>query len=145
MTVPFNFLSAIFLSPVSLLFLCIHTGENHTHHNRERNRNQIVECGFCHRRDQKKYKGVKLHVYCIANHYFGETITVTGLLTATDILEQLKDKPLGDKLLLPGNLLKADEDIFLDDITLEEFQKTLQVPVDIVKSNGTDFFNAIMK
>ena len=94
---------------------------------------------------EKKYKGVKLHVYCIANHYFGETITVTGLLTATDILEQLKDKPLGDKLLLPGNLLKADEDIFLDDITLEEFQKTLQVPVDIVKSNGTDFFNAIMK
>ena len=46
---------------------------------------------------------------------------------------------------MPGNLLKADEDIFLDDITLEEFQKTLQVPVDIVKSNGTDFFNAIMK
>ena len=53
------------------------------------------------------------------------------MLTATDILEQLKDKPLGDKLLLPGNLLKADEDIFLDDITLEEFKKTLQVPVDI--------------
>lgn len=94
---------------------------------------------------EKKYKGVKLHVYCITNHYFGETITVTGLLTATDILEQLKEQPLGDKLLLPGNLLKADEDIFLDDVTLEEFQKTLQVPVDIVKSNGMDFFNAIMK
>lgn len=94
---------------------------------------------------EKRYKGVKLHVYCIINHYFGETITVTGLLTATDIMDQIKDKPLGDKLLLPGNLLKADEEIFLDDVTLEEFQKTLQVPVDIVKSNGTDFFNAIMK
>lgn len=91
-----------------------------------------------------KFHGVTINVYCIENHFFGETITVTGLLTAGDIIDQLKGKELGDILLLPENVLKADEDIFLDDITLEELQKTLQLPVDIVKSSGQDFILKVL-
>ncbi len=88
---------------------------------------------------------LKINVYPIVNHFFGEKITVTGLLTGKDIVEQLKDKELGEVLYLPCNVLKADEDIFLDDMTLEEFQNALQVPVIIVQSSGMDFFNKIFE
>lgn len=93
---------------------------------------------------EKKFPNIKVQVFCIINHFFGEMITVTGLLTAGDIINQLKEKELGDVLLLPENVLKADEDIFLDDITLEEVQKTLQVSVRIVQSNGQDFIEKVI-
>ncbi|MBO8463662.1 MAG: DUF512 domain-containing protein [Firmicutes bacterium] len=93
---------------------------------------------------EKKFSNLKVHVYCIINHFFGEMITVTGLMTAGDMIEQLKEQALGNTLLLPENVLKADEPIFLDDITLEEFQKTLQVPVNIVQSNGQDFIEKVI-
>lgn len=92
----------------------------------------------------EKFPNTTVHLYCIRNDFFGETITVTGLLTGQDMIAQLKGKPLGNKLLIPGNTLKADEDIFLDDITLEDFGKTLQVPVDIVKSTGQDMLEKIL-
>ena len=88
---------------------------------------------------QKKYPNMELQVVCITNHFFGEQITVTGLLTATDIIEQLSTLELGDWVVLPSVVLKADEDIFLDDIALEDVQKALQVPIHIVKSNGMGF------
>lgn len=88
---------------------------------------------------------VELEVYAIKNDFFGERITVTGLLTGQDIVAQLKDKELGEALLLPCNVLKADEDIFLDDMTLSELQSALQVPVIIVQSNGTDLLNSIIE
>ena len=93
---------------------------------------------------EKKFPNLKVHVYCIKNYFFGETITVTGLMTAGDIIKQVKDQALGEELLLPENVLKADEPIFLDDITLSEFQKTLQVPVNIVQSNGQDFIEKVI-
>ena len=71
-------------------------------------------------------------------------ITVSGLLTGQDILAQLKDKELGERVLLPQNVLKSGEAVFLDDVTLEEFEKALQVQVDIVKSSGQDFIDAIL-
>lgn len=83
-----------------------------------------------------------IHVYGIRNDFFGNMITVTGLLTGGDIMKQLTDKVLGEKLLLPCCTLKADEDIFLDDVTLETLRNTLQVPVDIVESSGVDFVRA---
>lgn len=92
---------------------------------------------------QKKYPNMELQVVCIINHFFGEQITVTGLLTATDIIEQLSTLELGDWVVLPSVVLKADEDIFLDDIALEDVQKALQVPIHIVKSNGMGFIQAV--
>ena len=95
-------------------------------------------------RIQERYPGMKVHVYCIRNDFFGERITVSGLITGQDIIAQLKGKELGSRLLLQCNMLKADEDVFLDDITVKEVSDALQVPVDIVKSSGQDLIDAIL-
>lgn len=92
----------------------------------------------------KKFPNVNVHVYKIINDYFGHSITVTGLLIGQDICSQLSGKELGDNLLLPTNTLKADENIFLDDMTLEEFEKNLQINTIIVKSSGMDFVKTII-
>ena len=92
----------------------------------------------------KKFPNVNVHVYKIINDYFGHPITVTGLLTGQDICAQLSGKELGDNLLLPTNTLKADENIFLDDMTLEELEKNLQINTIIVKSSGMDFVKTII-
>ncbi len=87
---------------------------------------------------------ITFNVYPIENNFFGDKITVTGLLTGRDICEQLKGKNLGDALIIPGSCLKADEDIFLDDMTVDELQRTLQVKTIIVKSNGMDYLRSII-
>ena len=93
---------------------------------------------------QEKYPNLKAHIYPIRNEFFGERITVSGLLTAGDVMEQLKGKRLGSRLLLPCNMLKADEDVFLDDFTVSQVSDALQVPIIIVKSSGQDLINAIL-
>ena len=95
-------------------------------------------------RVEEQFPGRKIHVYCIRNDFFGERITVSGLVTGQDIIAQLKGKELGSRLLLPCNMLKADEDVFLDDITVKEVSDALQVPVDIVKSSGQDLIDAML-
>ena len=95
-------------------------------------------------RVEEQFPGRKIHVYCIRNDFFGERITVSGLVTGQDIIAQLKGKELGSRLLLPCNMLKADEDVFLDDIAVKEVSDALQVPVDIVKSSGQDLIDAML-
>mgnify|MGYP001778031631 FL=1 len=92
----------------------------------------------------EKFPNVKVHVYCIRNDYFGERITVSGLITGQDLRAQLKGKKLGRRLLLPCNMLKTDEDVFLDDLTVGELSDALQVPIDIVKSSGQDLIDAVL-
>ncbi len=89
--------------------------------------------------------GLIIHVYEIRNDFFGEMITVSGLLTGQDIMAQLQGKPLGERLLLPQNVLRSGEDVFLDDVTVAELEKALQVKVDIVKSSGYEFVDAIIE
>ncbi len=89
-------------------------------------------------------EGLTIRVYHIVNDFFGEMITVSGLLTGTDIIRQLKGKPLGERVLLPENMLRSGEPVFLDDVTVEEMEKALQVKIDIVKSSGYDFINTIL-
>ena len=85
-----------------------------------------------------------IQVIPIRNDFFGEMITVTGLLTGTDIIAQCNDKDLGDRLLLPENLLRSGEIVLLDDITTIDIQNSLQVPIDIVKSSGYGFLEAVL-
>ncbi len=94
---------------------------------------------------QELYPGLKIHLYPIRNDFFGEMITVSGLLTGQDILAQLKGKELGSRLLLPQNVLRSGEEVFLDDLTLSDLEKALQVNINIVKSSGYDFVNALVK
>lgn len=93
----------------------------------------------------EKYPRVRVHIFPIRNDFFGEMITVSGLLTGRDLKRQLSVVPLGEKLLLPCNMVRSEEQDFLDDVTVEELEKTLQVPIDIVKSSGVDLLDAILE
>lgn len=92
----------------------------------------------------KWFPNLQLQVVSIVNDFFGEMITVSGLLTGQDIIAQLKGKDLGSRILLPQNVLRSGENYFLDDITLPQLEETLQVRADIVKSSGQDFVRTIL-
>ena len=94
---------------------------------------------------QEKYPGVQAQVYGVRNDFFGERITVAGLLTGQDLIRQLKGKELGEKLLLTEHMLKSGEPVFLDDLTVEDVEKTLQIKISIVESSGNDFVHAIVE
>lgn len=93
---------------------------------------------------RQKYPNVKVHIYPIENRFFGERITVAGLVTGQDILEQLKGQKIGDGLLFPINMFRSGEHVFLDDVTLEEVESTLQTKACIVKSSGKNFVQAVL-
>ena len=92
-----------------------------------------------------KCPNVEINVHKIINNFFGDTITVSGLVTATDIIDQLKDKDLGETLYIPRSMLKADEEIFLDNITLEELSNTMNIEVVPCLNKGQDFVDKILK
>ena len=90
------------------------------------------------------YPNIHVDVVEVTNDFFGPQITVSGLLTGQDIVAQLKNRTLGSELLLPVNVLRSGEDVHLDDMHINEIEKTLQVPVRIVQSNGNDLFDALV-
>ena len=92
----------------------------------------------------ERFPFVNAEVIAIRNEFFGELITVSGLLTGKDILSQLRGRDLGECLLLPVNLLRSGENVLLDDVTTEELSKALQIPVVIVKSSGQSLFDALI-
>ncbi|PKM96093.1 MAG: radical SAM protein [Firmicutes bacterium HGW-Firmicutes-1] len=92
----------------------------------------------------EKHTNLQVYIYPIVNRFFGERITVSGLLTGTDIIEQLKDKNLGDELLLPSNLLRSGEDVLLDNMTLSDIEKSLNTKVVTINPSGEDFIQGIL-
>ena len=91
-----------------------------------------------------EFPQVQVNCYPIRNDFFGDQITVAGLITGGDLMKQLQNTELGDVLLLPENMLKCNEDVFLDDITVSEVEKALQVKTDIVKSSGQAFLFKVL-
>ncbi|RDU22935.1 DUF512 domain-containing protein [Anaerosacchariphilus polymeriproducens] len=94
---------------------------------------------------QNKYPNIKVHLYAISNDFFGEQITVSGLITGQDLKKQLLGKKLGTRLLLPCNMFRSGEKVFLDDMTKEELENALQVSIDIVKSSGKDLLMSLLE
>ena len=86
--------------------------------------------------------GGRINVYPVENRFFGDKITVSGLLCGCDIIEQLKGKYLGDELLLPVNMFRAGEEYFLDDVTVSEAASALDVKITIVPRSGQALFKA---
>lgn len=93
---------------------------------------------------EKKYDNIKCHVYKIVNRFFGETITVAGLLTAQDIMAQLKDKPLGTELLLTSSMIMHGSDLFLDDYRICDVEKSLGVRIRLTDNDGGALFDAVL-
>ncbi|MEY8411889.1 DUF512 domain-containing protein [Lachnospiraceae bacterium 62-26] len=91
-----------------------------------------------------KYPRTRIQVYPIRNDFFGERITVSGLITGQDLIGQLKGRELGGRLLLPCNMFRSGEEVFLDDLTLSDVEEALQVRTYIVKSSGQDFVEAVL-
>ena len=87
---------------------------------------------------------LKINVHKIINRFYGESITVTGLLTGVDTYEQLKDKQLGELLIIPKNALRSGEETFLCDMTLTELSSKLSVPVCTSGDDGYELCEAIL-
>ena len=92
-----------------------------------------------------RYYKIPCKVYAIKNRFFGETVTVSGLITGKDIANQLKGRKLGTRLLIPKNMLRSGEDVFLDDMTVAELSELLNTPVIVVAQNGADLVKAIVE
>ena len=84
-------------------------------------------------------------VYAVQNNFFGTTIDVAGLVTATDLMEQLRDKPLGQRLLIPANMLRHGGDVFLDDYRVSDVEAALGVPVAVTEGDGFSLVDAIFE
>ena len=95
-------------------------------------------------RVHREHPWASCNVYEIENKFFGELITVSGLITGQDLKAQLAGRELGEELLLPVNMLRSGEQVFLDDVTVEELEKALQTRALIVKSSGRDLIEAIL-
>lgn len=91
----------------------------------------------------QKHPDCSCPVYAIENHFFGEQITVAGLVTGRDLMDQLKGKPLGSRLLVSQTMLRYDHAVFLDDVTPEEVEQTLQVKLVPVPSDGSALLAAM--
>ena len=91
----------------------------------------------------RQYPALKIRVYAVENAFFGPSITVAGLITGQDLICQLREKELGDRLLLSQNMLRRQERDFLDDVTLREAEEALGVPVFPVESDGFLLWDAI--
>jgi len=91
----------------------------------------------------KHNSNINVDVAKITNNLFGETITVAGLLTGKDIIEQTKNLNLGEFVLIPQNMLRGGEEIFLDDITIKELEKTINRKIIICDYTGEDLIELI--
>lgn len=94
---------------------------------------------------EKSIEGLKINVYRVENTFFGEHVTVTGLLTGSDIIRELSGKDLGDMLLLSKSMFKSGTDIMLDDITARDLQKKLKVKIQLVDTNGQAFIDTLVQ
>ncbi|MGI5958818.1 MAG: DUF512 domain-containing protein [Massiliimalia sp.] len=92
-----------------------------------------------------KWHNLQCNVYPIRNEFFGETITVAGLVTAQDLIKQLKGKPLGKVLLLPGCMLRHEQDKFLDDYTVADIERELGVSVKVIGTEGDSLLRGLLE
>lgn len=93
---------------------------------------------------QKEFPYISVEVISIVNEFFGEMITVAGLITGADLIKQLIGKDLGSELLLPISMLRSGELVFLDDISVKQVEKEICIPIRIVDSSGYDFVSSIV-
>ena len=92
-----------------------------------------------------KLKSDKIEVKKIKNTFFGEKITVSGLVTGGDIIDQLKEEELGEYILIPISMLRHDDVVFLDNKTIFDIEQELDVKVEVVQSDGYDFLSKLLK
>lgn len=93
---------------------------------------------------KKRFNGLKCDVVPIRNDFFGETITVTGLITAQDLIAQLKDRDNGTELLISSAMLMQNDEIFLDDMTVSDVENELKIKIRVTQNDGYELLDAIL-
>lgn len=91
-----------------------------------------------------KFPNITINVQEITNNFFGESITVSGLLCGCDIIEQLREKNLGDNLIITKNMLRDGENVLLDDVTTEDIERELNTKIIAVGDDGYELLEAIL-
>lgn len=98
------------------------------------------------RKAEEKYKGnLKIYVHKIKNEFFGGNVSVTGLITGTDLINQLKGELKTDRLCLCKDMLSDNADIFLDDVTVPQLEKELSVNIEFYTNDGYDLLSGIIR
>lgn len=92
-----------------------------------------------------RFPKLRVDVYAIRNRFFGESITVSGLVTGGDLIDQLSGKELGDVLLLPENMLRHEGDLFLDGVSLSDVKEKLAIRVEVTERNGEDLLEKLLE
>lgn len=92
---------------------------------------------------RRKCDTILCNVVPVRNDFFGGNVNVAGLLTGQDFIKQLKGRELGDALLIPCVTLRQQEDVFLDDLSVQDLEKELEVPVYPVPNDGQQLLDAI--
>ena len=93
----------------------------------------------------KKFPEIDIRLYRIKNNFFGEMITVSGLLTGKDIIEQLKGRELGEYLILPDSLLRNGETVLLDDVYVEDIERKLKTNIKISLNSAKSLVDKILE
>lgn len=91
-----------------------------------------------------RFENLKIQVVPIKNDFFGHSITVVGLITAGDLISQLEDYRNVDGVIIPRNMMKSDEEVFLDDLDIEDVRESLRLPVAISRVDGRELINTII-
>ncbi len=91
-----------------------------------------------------RFPNARLDVYAIENEFFGPSITVAGLVTGQDLIAQLKGKALNGRLLIPAVMLRAEGDVFLDDVSVSDVEAALNVKVVVVPNDGKALLDAMI-
>lgn len=93
---------------------------------------------------EAKFTGVKVTIYPIVNDFFGEQINVSGLIVGHDLINQLKNKPLGDALLISSAMLRFENDLFLDNVHIDDVRGKLNIEVLPINNDGVMLLNAVL-
>lgn len=92
----------------------------------------------------EKFPNIKINTKAIKNNFFGGGINVSGLVTGGDLIAQLRGSNLGDRLIIPSSMLRFENDLFLDDVSVDDVEKELKIPLYAVNNNGQQLVEAVI-
>lgn len=92
----------------------------------------------------EKFPNITINTQPIKNNFFGGGVNVSGLVTGGDLINQLKGKNIGERLIIPSSMLRFENDLFLDDVSTDDVERELKVELIAVNNNGSDLVNAII-
>ena len=92
----------------------------------------------------EKFPNITINTRAIKNNFFGGGINVSGLVTGGDLIDQLRDDDLGDRLLIPSSMLRFENDLFLDDVSTDDVERELNITLVPINNNGNDLVEAVI-